>query len=69
LLDTKLTKKTSVALFYTYDKWAEKEVMETTSFTIVTINIIDIMVIKHSKSLYDKNFMFLKKETESDIRR
>lgn len=38
-LDTKLTLKKSVVLIYTNDKWAEKEIGESTPFTIVTNSI------------------------------
>ena len=38
--DTRLTKKTKiVALLYTDDKWVEKEIRETSPFTIATSNI------------------------------
>ena len=54
----------SVAFLYSKDKQAEKEIRETTQFTIVTNNIIYLGV----KDLYDKNFKSLKKEIE-DLRR
>jgi hypothetical protein len=38
-MDTKLTKKKSVALLYTNNEWAEKEIKEITPFRIATNNI------------------------------
>ena len=35
----KINSKESVALLYTNDKWAEKEIRETTLFTLATNNI------------------------------
>jgi hypothetical protein len=65
-LDTKLTKRKSVALLYTNDKWAEKEIMESTLFTIATNNNnnkdLGVTQTKQVKDLYDKNFKSLKKE-------
>jgi hypothetical protein len=53
-----------MAFFYTRDKWAEKEIRETTPFTIVTNNIeyLGVTLTKELKDLYDKNFKSLKKE-------
>ena len=49
---------------YSKDKQAEKEIRETTPFTIVTNNIKYVVVTlpKQVKDLYDKNFKSLKKE-------
>jgi hypothetical protein len=69
-LDTKLTKtknqkpnqnKKPVALFYTNNKQAEKEIKEITYFTIVTNNTkcLSVTLTKQVKDLYDKNFKFL----------
>jgi hypothetical protein len=60
----------SVAFLYTKDKQDEKLIRETTSFTIVTNNIIYFCVTltKEVKDLYDKNFKSLKKEIK-DLRR
>jgi hypothetical protein len=60
-----------VAFLYTKDKWAEKEIRETTPFTIVTKNIkyFGVTLIKQAKDLYDKNFKSLKKEIKEDLRR
>jgi hypothetical protein len=55
-----------MVFFYTKNKHAEKEIMETTPFTIVTINIkyIGVTKTKEVKDLYGKNFKSLKKEIE-----
>jgi hypothetical protein len=60
-----------VTFFYTKDKRAEKEISETTPFTIVTNNIkyLGVTLTKEVKDLYDKNFKSLKKEIEEDLRR
>jgi hypothetical protein len=62
--------KSVVALLYSKDKQAEKEIGEMTPFTIVTNNItfLDVTLTKQVKDLYDKNFKSLKKEIE-DLRR
>jgi hypothetical protein len=59
-------------LLYKKDKQDEKEVRETTSFTIVTkknIKYLGVTLTKEVKDLYDKNFKSLKKEIEKDLRR
>jgi hypothetical protein len=45
-----------VAFLYTKDKQDEKEIRETTTFTIVTNNIkyLDVTLTKEVKNLYDK---------------
>ena len=60
-----------MAFLYTKDKRAEKEIRETTPFTIVTNNIkyLGVTLTKEVKDLYHKNFKSLKKEIEEDIRR
>jgi hypothetical protein len=60
-----------MAFSYTKDKEAEKEIRETTPFTIVTNNMkyLCVTLTKEVKDLYDKNFMSLKKEIEEDLRR
>ena len=52
-----------MAFLYTKDKQAEKEIRETTPFTIVTRNIkyLGVTQTKEVKGLYDKNFKSLKK--------
>jgi hypothetical protein len=49
----------------------KKEIRETTPFTIVTNNIkyLVVTLTKEGKDLYDKNFKFLKKGIEEDLRR
>jgi hypothetical protein len=60
-----------VGFLYTKDKQTEKEIRETTPFTIVTNNIkyIGVTLTKEVKELYDKNFKSLKKEIKKDLRR
>lgn len=48
-LDIRLLKKISVALIETNDKHTEKEIRETTSFTIATNNIKYLGVTKPGK--------------------
>jgi hypothetical protein len=57
-----------MAFLYTMDKQAEKEIRETTPFTIVTNNIkyLGVTLTKELKDLYDKNFMSLKKDIKED---
>jgi hypothetical protein len=66
----KINSNKSVAFLYSKNKCAEKEIRETTSFTIVTNNIkyLGVTLTKQVKDLYDNNFKSLKKETE-DLRR
>jgi hypothetical protein len=61
----------SMSFLYTKDKQAEKEIRETTPFSIVTKNIkyIGVTLTKEVKDLYDKNFKSLKKEIKEDLRR
>jgi hypothetical protein len=60
-----------MAFLYTKDKQAEKEIRETTPFSIVTNNIkyLSVTLTKEVKDLYDKNFKSLKKEIKEDLRR
>jgi hypothetical protein len=60
-----------VAFLYTKYKQDEKEIRETTPFTIVTKNIkyLGVPLTKEVKDLYDKNFKSLKKEIGEDLRR
>ena len=53
-----------MAFLYTKDKQTEKEIRETTPFTIVTNNIkyLGVTLTTEVKDLYDKNFKSLKKE-------
>jgi hypothetical protein len=66
-----LEQVSSVALLYTKDKWAEREIREITPFTIAKINTkyLGVTLIKQVKELYGKNFKSLKKEIEEDIKR
>jgi hypothetical protein len=54
----------------TKDKQTEKEIRETTPFTIVTNNIkyLGVTLTKEVKDLYDKNLKSLK-EIKEDLRR
>jgi hypothetical protein len=53
-----------VAFLYTKDIQTEKEIRETTPFTIVTNNIkyLGVTLTKEVNDLYDKNHKSLKKE-------
>ena len=59
-----------MVFLYTKNKQAEKEIRETTTFTIVIndIKYLAVTLTKEVKSLYDKNFRSLKKEIK-DLRR
>jgi hypothetical protein len=60
----KINSNKSIAFLYSKDKQAEKEIRETTPFTIVTnsIKYLDVTLTKQPKDLYNKNFKSLKKE-------
>jgi hypothetical protein len=62
-----------MAFLYTKNKQAEKEIRETTPFTIVTNNIkyldLGVTLTKVVNDLYDKNFKALKKEIKEDLKR
>jgi predicted transcriptional regulator YheO len=66
----KIKSNKSMAILYTKNKKAEKEIRETTPFSIITNNIkyLGMTLTKEVKFLYDKNFKSLKKEIE-DLRR
>jgi hypothetical protein len=66
----KINSNKSVAFLHTKDKQIEKEISETTSFTIVTNNIkyLGVTLTKEMKDLDDKNFKSLKKEIK-DLRK
>ena len=59
-----------MAFLYTKNKQAEKEIRETTPFSIVTNNVkyLGVILTKEVKDLYDKNFKSQKKEIK-DLRR
>ena len=67
----KINSHKSMAFLYTKDKQAEKEIRETTPFSIVTNNIkyLGMTLTKEVKDLYDKNFKSLKNEFKEDLRR
>ena len=67
----KINSNKSMAFLYTKDKQAEKEIRDTTPFTIVTNNIkyLGVTLTKVVKDLYEKNFKSLKKEIKKDLRR
>jgi hypothetical protein len=67
----KINSNKSMAFVYTMDKQAEKEIRETTPFTIFTNNIkyLGVTLSTEVKYLYDKNFKALKKEIKEDLRR
>ena len=71
--DTKSTRKLkkSVALLYTKDKEAEREIREASPFTIATnsIKYLGVTLTNEVKDLFDKNFKSLKKEIEEDTRK
>ena len=60
-----------MVFLYIKDKQAEKEIRETTPFTIVINNTkyLGVTLTKEVKDLYDKNFKSLKKEIKEDLRR
>ena len=60
----KINSNKSIAFLYTKNKQAEKEIRETTPFSIVTnyIKYLGVTLTKEVKDLYDKNFKSLKKE-------
>ena len=66
----KINSNISVAFLYTKNKQAEKEIRETTPFSIVTNNIkyLGMTLTKEVKDLYDKTFKSLKKEMKQDLR-
>ena len=59
-----------MAFLNTKDKQAEKEIRETTPFSIVTNNIkyLGVTLTQEVKDLY-KNFKSLKKEIKEDLKR
>jgi hypothetical protein len=67
----KINRNKSVFFLYTRNKQAEKEIRETTHFTIFTSNTTHLGVTptKQVKDLNDKNFNSLKKEIKEDLRR
>jgi hypothetical protein len=66
----KINSNKSETFLYTKDKQFEKEIRETTPFSIVTNNIkyLGMTLTKQVKDLYEKYFKSLRKETD-DLRR
>jgi hypothetical protein len=67
----KINSNKSMVFIYTKDKQAEKEIRETTPFSIVINNIkyLGMTLTKEVKDLYDKNIKSLKKEIKEGLRR
>jgi hypothetical protein len=67
----KINSNKSMTFLYTKDKQAEKEIRETTPFSIVRNNMkyIGMTLTKEVKDLYDKNFKSVKKEIKKYLRR
>ena len=67
----KINSKKSVALLYTKDREAEKEIRETSPFMIATnsLKYLGVTLTKEVKDLFHKNFKSLKKEIEEDTRK
>jgi hypothetical protein len=67
----KINLQTSLAFLYTNNKQAEKEYMETISFTIASkkIKYLGVNLTKDMNDLYKENYKLLKKEIEEDCRR
>jgi hypothetical protein len=67
----KINSNKSVPFLYTNDKQAEKEIRETTPFTIATnsTKYLGVTLTKQIKDLYDNNFKSLKKEILEDLRK
>jgi hypothetical protein len=67
----KINSTKSVAFLYINNKQAEKEISQTTPFTIATHNKkhLSITLVKQVKDVYDKSFKSLKKEIEEDMRK
>ena len=70
-MDTKLSLKKSVTSLNTSNIWVKREIREIIFFIIITSSIkyLDVTLIKQLKDMFDKNFKFMKKEFEEDIRR
>jgi hypothetical protein len=67
----KINSNKLMAFLYTKDKQAEKEIRETTPFSVVTNNIkyLGVTLTKEVKDLCEKNFKSLKREVKDDLRR
>ena len=71
VVGSKINSNKLVAFLYTNDKQADKEIRETTPFTISTnsIKYLELTLTKQVKDLYDNNFKSLKKEIEEALRK
>ena len=69
--DTRSTPKKSVALLYTKDNEAGREIRETSPFMVATNNMkyLGITLTKEVKDLFEKNFKSLMKKIEEDTRK
>ena len=67
----KINSKKSGTPLYTDDEQTEKEIRETSLFTIATNNIkcLGVTLTKQVEDLYERNFISLKKEIEEDTRK
>ena len=67
----KINSNKSVDFLFTNHKQAEKEIRETTPFSIVTNNIkyLGVTLTKQAKDLYDNNLKSLKIEIKDDLRK
>ena len=67
----KINSNKSVALLYTKDKQAEKEIRKIIPFTIATNNIkyLRVTLTKQVKKSISQELQVLKKEIEEDIKR
>jgi hypothetical protein len=65
----KINSNKSMAFLYTKNKEAEKEIRDTTLFSVVTNNIkyLVMTLTKKVKDLYVKNFKTLTKEIKEDL--
>jgi len=71
LQDKKVNIQKSVALLYTKNEAAEREIKESISFTMVPkkISHLGIKLTKKVKDLYSENYKPLMKETEDDTKK
>ena len=67
----KINSKKPIAQLYTDDALVEKEIRETSHFTVATNNIkyLGVTLTKNVKDLYHKKFESLKKEIKEDTRK
>jgi hypothetical protein len=67
----KINSNKSMAFLYTKNKQLEKEIRETTPFSIIanSIKYLGVTQTKKVKDLYEKNFKSLKREIKKDLRR